>query len=106
MLLVSSVLYSNPVTLRYSSMYSTPYRLFAPAPSATQASGATNMNVPPIGAPKPVASPNALMLNNEIGVEGVTAVCESKPAGCLNSRNTYLCKPKPIAVSAIMIGPV
>lgn len=84
----------------------TPYKLLTPAPSTTQASGATNMNVPPIGAPKPVASPNALMLNNEIGVEGVTAVCESKPGGCLNSRNIYLCKPKPIAVSAIMISPV
>lgn len=63
---------------------------FDPSSISELHSGATNMNVPPIGRPSPVASLKALILNIIVEVEAVTSVCESKLAGWSKIRNMYL----------------
>ena len=52
--------------------------------------GATNMNVPPIGCPRPVAAAKELILNIAIEVFGVTSVWLSKAGVWLNIKKTYL----------------
>ena len=54
-------------------------------------SGATSMNVPPMGFPSPTSWANALMLKLVTDVLAVTNFWLLKSLGCSKSRKTYLC---------------
>ncbi len=56
-------------------------------------SGATSINVPAIGSPRPVARAKALILNSSIGVEEFTNVWLLNSGDWLKSRKMYLVTP-------------
>ena len=54
----------------------------------SQGSGATSMNVPPTGRPRPTWLANELMLKLEMEVLALTSFCELNSRDCSNSRKT------------------